>query len=194
VDVYETDFSPVNQRNIFRQASQKRLDISLRKEIRITDRYHLRYGFNVFNLTNTTSMDIAQNGVQIGQHGSCGNALTISKTTTGGQGTSGDVGDCAAGYEKYGMIITNQSDQAGPTVGPAGGGTAGSNLYQKPFTNGTAGKATVVPTTLPLGVNGCSTATAVSSAGCANNGATFGSVTGTIGSSRVITMDLHLTF
>ena len=190
VDVYETNFSNINQRNIFRQASQERLDISLRKEFRVNDRFRMRYGFNVFNVTNRTSMDVPQNGVQIAQHGSCANSLTSASTG----GTSGDVEDCGANYEKYGMIVTNQADQAGPTVGPPGSGTAGSNLYQKPFTNGTSGKATVVPTTLPLGVNGCSAATAVSSAGCANNGATFGSVTGAIGSSRVVTMDLHFTF
>jgi hypothetical protein len=92
------------------------------------------------------------------------------------------------------MIITNQADQGSATLGPIGSGSAGTNLYEKPYTNGTSGKSTMVPTTLPVGVNGCTTATQVSSAGCSNNGATFGSVTGAIGSNRIITMDLHVVF
>jgi len=182
VDVYETDYAPGNQRNIFRQSAQRRLDISIRKEFRVSDRFHLQYAFNIYNVTNTTSMDVPQNGTQLGQNGSCANSFASTY-------------NCAQGYEKYGTIITDQADQNGTVgFGPAGGGTAGSNLYQKPFTNGTSGKNTLVPTTLPLGVNGCSTATAVSSAGCANNGANFGSVTNTIGSQRLMTMDLHITF
>jgi hypothetical protein len=158
------------------------LDISIRKEFRVSDRFHLQYAFNIYNVTNTTSMDVPQNGTQLGQNGSCANSFASTY-------------NCAQGYEKYGTIITDQADQNGTVgFGPAGGGTAGSNLYQKPFTNGTSGKNTLVPTTLPLGVNGCSTATAVSSAGCANNGANFGSVTNTIGSQRLMTMDLHITF
>ncbi|QHN03026.1 hypothetical protein FTO74_06310 [Granulicella sp. WH15] len=184
VDVYETDFSPVNQRNIFRQAAQKRLDISLRKDFRVTDRFTLRYGFNAFNLTNTTSMDIPQNGPQIAQHGSCATSFATTD-------------DCESNYEKFGMIYTNRADQASAVQGagaPAGGGSAGSNLYQRPYTNGTSGKSTIIPTTLPLGVNGCTAATSVTSTTCANNGANFGSVTGAIGSSRIITMDLHVVF
>jgi len=184
VDVYETAFSSVNQRNIFRQGNQNRLDISVRKQFRVTERVHLQYAFNLYNLTNTTSMDVPQNGTQLAQHGSCAN-------------TYATIGDCSSGYEKYGMVVTSQNDQSAPSgtsIAPTGGGTAGANLYQPPYTNGTSGKATLVPTTLPLGVNGCTTATAVSSAGCANNGATFGSVTGVIGSQRIMTMDLHVTF
>jgi len=181
VDVYETAYGPGDQRNIFRQGGQNRVDLSIRKEFRVTERVHMRYAFNVFNLTNTTSMDVPQNGVQVGQHGSCATAFASTE-------------DCTSNYEKYGMIITSQADQGTATTGPAGGGSAGTNLYEKPYTNGTSGKNTLVPTTLPLGVYGCTTATQVSSAGCANNGANFGSVTGTIGSARVVTMDLHVTF
>ena len=137
-------------------------------------------------------MDVPQNGVQIAQHGSCANALTA--TSTGG--TSGDVDDCSNNYEKYGMIITSQTDQGLATSGPAGSGTAGANLYQTPYTGGTSGKGTMVPTQIPLNQPGtsCTTATAVTASTCPNNAATFGSVTGTIGSSRVITMDLHFVF
>jgi hypothetical protein len=182
-DVYETAFAPGNQRNIFRQGMQNRLDISIRKEFSVTERVRMRYGFNIFNVTNTTSMDVPQNGVGIGQHGACANTYTSSSSY-----------DCTNNYEKYGMVITDQADQSGPTVGPAGSGSAGSNLYLLPYTNGTSGKNTMLATTIPLGVNGCTAATSVNSSGCANSADNFGSVTGTIGSNRIITMDLHVIF
>jgi hypothetical protein len=94
----------------------------------------------------------------------------------------------------YGEVITSQADQGMAGTGPAGGGTAGSNLFQKPYTNGTSGKGTMVPLTLPIGVNGCSAATEVTPSGCANNNANLGSVTGVIGSQRLLTMELHVTF
>jgi hypothetical protein len=97
------------------------------------------------------------------------------------------------------MVITDQKDQGAPpgtSISPRGGGTAGSNLYQQPYTTGTPGKGLMVPTTLPLGVNGCTVSGEVTSspAACSNNGATFGSVTGVIGSQRLMTMDLHINF
>jgi Carboxypeptidase regulatory-like domain len=189
VDVYETAYGTGDQRNIFRQGAQNRLDISIRKEFHVTERVHLRYAFNVFNLTNTTSMDVPQNGVQIAQHGSCAN--------TYGTGGTNVLEDCTSGYEKYGMIVTSQADQGATStgLGPAGGGTAGANLYQKPYTGGTAGKSIMVPTTVAVGTNGCAAANEIpTTSSCANNGANFGSVTGAIGSNRLITMDLHITF
>ncbi len=57
-DPYETDFIPSGQRNIFRQSWQRRLDISLVKNTKITERVNLRYSFDVFNLFNTPSFDI----------------------------------------------------------------------------------------------------------------------------------------
>jgi Carboxypeptidase regulatory-like domain len=65
-DVYETTFG-TGQRNIFRQAFQKRADISLIKATRFTDRISGRYTFDVYNLTNTTSFDIPGNSIGIGQ-------------------------------------------------------------------------------------------------------------------------------
>ena len=61
-DPYETGFTS-GQRNIFRQAFQKRADASLVKETKITERYSLKYTFDVYNLTNTTSFDIPGNEV-----------------------------------------------------------------------------------------------------------------------------------
>ena len=56
-DTFETNFS-TGQRNIFRQAWQKRADISLVKNTQLTERYSLKYSFDVFNVTNTASFDI----------------------------------------------------------------------------------------------------------------------------------------
>ena len=158
-DTYETDFV-AGQRNIFRQSPQKRLDISFRKDFKMTDRYGLQYQFNVFNLTNTTSLDIPQNQTQIRQDDACQN------------------GTLNAGCENvvnYGQVGTTAADQ-GSTVGR---GTAGANLDRLPVSSGT-GKATTIPLFL--------------SSGGVNNGATFGSVTNTIGSSRLITMGLRFTY
>jgi hypothetical protein len=187
VDVYETAFAPGDQRNIFRQGAQRSLDLSVRKEFHIKGRVDMLYSFNVYNITNTTSMDVPQDSATIGQHGSCANNYLTG---------SGALYDCVNGYEDYGLIVTSQADQ-GTTVtgaGPAGGGSAGDNLYEKPYTGGTSGRATVVPLTLPLGVYGCSAATEVTPSGCANNNAQLGSVTGVIGSQRMMSMDLHITF
>jgi hypothetical protein len=57
-DPYETNFIDHGQRNIFRQPWQRRADISLLKTTQITERFSLKYSFDVFNLTNTASFDI----------------------------------------------------------------------------------------------------------------------------------------
>jgi len=56
-DTFETNFS-ASGRNLFRQAWQKRGDISLVKDLLITERVKLKYTLDVFNLTNTASFDI----------------------------------------------------------------------------------------------------------------------------------------
>lgn len=61
-DPYETTFTK-GQRNIFRQAFQKRADASLVKLTTFSDRYSLKYTFDVYNLTNTTSLDVPGNEV-----------------------------------------------------------------------------------------------------------------------------------
>jgi hypothetical protein len=61
-DPYETGFT-TGQRNIFRQAFQKRADASLVKVIPITERYNLKFTFDVYNVTNTTSFDIPGDNV-----------------------------------------------------------------------------------------------------------------------------------
>jgi len=67
-DPYETDFG-TGGRNIFRQAFQKRADISLVKETKLSERFDLTYSFDVFNLTNTPSFDTPNNNVLFNPNG-----------------------------------------------------------------------------------------------------------------------------
>jgi hypothetical protein len=177
-DIYETDFAPGNQRNIFRQDAQKRLDLSLRKTFRPTERLSLQYEFNVFNVTNTTSLDVPQDQTQIRQASACSNSAI-------GQGNNCDP---SFYYVNYGQIVTSASggDQQ----------SAKTNLDQIPLSNG-SGKGTTIPTQLPVSSNPgavCTSSKAINANGCPNNGANFGSVTGTIGGSRAVTMGIHVTF
>jgi hypothetical protein len=66
-DPYETGFT-TGQRNIFRQAFQKRADASLAKLIDFRERYKLKFTMDVYNLTNTTSFDIPGNQVSMNQN------------------------------------------------------------------------------------------------------------------------------
>ncbi len=182
-DIYETDFAPSDQRNIFRQSFQKRMDLSLRKSFKISERISLLYAFNVFNLFNTASLDVPQNQTQIAQSYACSNAAANLSPTAA---LSGD-NTCPqnSSYLQYGQIATtnNSADQQ----------SALSNEFVLPVANGT-GKSTTIPTTLTAGQGTCTSYSYASSAGCPNNGATFGSVTGLIGGNRAITMGMHLTF
>jgi hypothetical protein len=56
-DTFETNFTN-GQRNIFRQSWQRRADISFVKLTQLTERFSLKYTFDIFNLTNTSSFDI----------------------------------------------------------------------------------------------------------------------------------------
>jgi len=66
-DPYETGFSS-GQRNIFRQAVQKRADMSLIKVASFSERYSLKYTLDVYNLTNTTSFDVTGDNVSQNQY------------------------------------------------------------------------------------------------------------------------------
>ena len=65
-DPFETGFT-TGQRNIFRQSFQKRADASLVKVLSFKERYNLKYTFDVYNLTNTTSFDVPGNEVSQNQ-------------------------------------------------------------------------------------------------------------------------------
>jgi hypothetical protein len=61
-DNFETGFTS-GQRNIFRQSFQKRADASLVKTTALSDRFSLKYTFDVYNVTNTASFDVPGNEV-----------------------------------------------------------------------------------------------------------------------------------
>jgi hypothetical protein len=56
-DPYETNFT-TGQRNIFRQAWQRRMDVSFVKLTKLNERFVLKYSFDVFNVFNTPSFDV----------------------------------------------------------------------------------------------------------------------------------------
>jgi hypothetical protein len=108
-DVYETGFVP-GQRNIFRQAFQKRADITLQKDLRIKEKYGLRYQFEVFNVTNTPSFDIPTNNITLnpdfselnGEENGTQVQPTASSSVTTPSGAASCQGNSAAcAYELY---------------------------------------------------------------------------------------------
>jgi Carboxypeptidase regulatory-like domain len=56
-DTFETNFAS-GERNIFRQSWQKRTDLSVVKLTQLTERFALKFSFDIFNLTNTASFDV----------------------------------------------------------------------------------------------------------------------------------------
>jgi hypothetical protein len=108
-DVFETTFVP-GQRNLFRQAFQKRADVTLQKSTRIGDNYNLIYRFEVYNVTNTPSFDIPTNEITLNpDFGELGlnesgtqvqpTASSSVTTPTGTASCSGSSQNCA--YELY---------------------------------------------------------------------------------------------
>jgi len=177
-DIYETDFAPP-QRNIFRQDWQRQVNLSLRKQFKLTEKYTLQYEFNVFNITNTASLDVPSNQGQIRQNSAC-------STSAAQEGIVEDL-NCQPGsdyFVNYGQIVTSNN--------PVDQQSAKANLDQLPYSTG-SGKNLNVPTYIPLGVGTCNSTNAIP-AGCPNNSANFGSVYGTIGSNRLITMGFHFTY
>jgi hypothetical protein len=174
-DIYETNFAQ-GQRNLFRQAMQKRLDLSIRKNFHITERASMQYDFNIFNVTNTTSMDVPMDQGQIRQNSAC----SASATAAGNNCTPGKYY-----FVNYGQIVTSSSaaDQQ----------SALANLDQPPYSTG-SGRSLTIPELIPLNTGTCVAVYAVSSGGCPNNAANFGSVIGTIGGNRAFTMGMHVYF
>ena len=177
-DIYETAFN-VGQRNIFRQAMQKRLDLSVRKGFKITEKIRFQYELNAFNVTNTTSPDIPQDQAQIRQNNGC-SATAIAE----------GFNNCSTyrTYLGYGQIVTSPD--------PADQQSALANLDQVPF-SATSGKATLLPLKLSPGQGTCTSGLTVTNSNpayCPNNAANFGSVTGTIGGNRAFTMGIHITY
>ena len=63
-DNVETVFGNTS-RNLFRSPFQKRLDLSLIKNTRISERFSLRFQADAFNLTNTPSFDVPNNDLSL---------------------------------------------------------------------------------------------------------------------------------
>jgi hypothetical protein len=99
-DTVETNFT-TGQRNIFRQQSQKRADISLVKMTNLTERYNLKYTFDVYNLTNTTSFDIPGNEVfqnqNFNQFPAAGQTAVATGCDSNGNQTNSSFYNCPAG-------------------------------------------------------------------------------------------------
>jgi hypothetical protein len=86
-DTFETNFT-TGQRNIFRQSWQRRADISIVKLTQLSDRFALKYSFDVFNLTNTPSFDIPIDNVS--------QNLTFSQVPVQGSNSVPPPATCAA--------------------------------------------------------------------------------------------------
>lgn len=108
-DVYETNFVP-GQRNIFRQWAQRRADITIQKNVPITERYNLNYQFEVFNITNTPSFDVPDNNITLNplfsELNGNGNGTQVQPTASTTVTTPGGTGTCtgsaaACAYELY---------------------------------------------------------------------------------------------
>lgn len=177
-DIYETDFAPP-QRNIFRQSGQRQINLSLRKQFKFTERFSLQYEFNVFNVTNTTSLDVPSNQGQIRQNNACSNSAISSALVSGA-----NCFNPQAYYVNYGQIVTSNN--------PVDQQSALANLDQIPYSTG-SGASLKIPTQIPIGASGCLAENAIPG-GCPNNAANFGSVYSTIGSNRMITMGFHFTY
>ncbi|HEU5352352.1 MAG TPA: carboxypeptidase regulatory-like domain-containing protein [Terracidiphilus sp.] len=176
-DIYETSFN-VGQRNIFRQAAQKRLDLSVRKDVRITEKVNLQLELNIFNITNTSSADIPQDQAQIRQNNGCSSTAIASIYDNNCNTYRSFLG--------YGQVVTSSdsTDQQ----------SALTNYDQVPTKNGT-GRGLTMPLTLQNGQGYCTPDLYIANeSACPNNAANFGSVTGTIGGNRAVTMGMHLTF
>ncbi len=178
-DIYETAFNK-GQRNIFRQAMQKRLDLSVRKSFHVSEKISVQYELNAFNVTNTTSLDVPQDQAQIRQPYACSNTATSASIDNYYNCTPGSF------YINYGQLVSSPlaTDQESTRA----------NLDQLPYSKGT-GKLTRLETTIPVGTGTCSAVYAISATkGCPNNAANFGSATGTIGGARAFTMGIHITY
>jgi hypothetical protein len=175
-DIYETDWAPP-QRNIFRQAGQMQINLSVRKQFKITEHSTLQYEFNVVNVTNTPSLDVPSNQGQIRQNSAC----STSAIEAGNNCTPG-----SDYYVNYGQIVTSPN--------PVDQQSAKANLDQLPYSTG-SGNGTQIPLYIPAGVLSCvAGVNTVGNGQCPNNVANFGSVYSTIGSNRIITMGFHFTY
>ena len=107
-DLYETDFIPSGQRNIFRQSWQKRADISIVKTTKITERLSAKYSFDVFNVTNTPSFDIPVDDVTQNEFFNGFPAVGTPPRPTACDSTNTGFYNCPAGLGNVNKIIGSQ--------------------------------------------------------------------------------------
>jgi hypothetical protein len=93
-DPYETNFT-TGQRNIFRQSFQKRGDASLVKLTNFSERYALKYTFDVYNLTNSSSLDVPGN--EVSQNGNYNGFPSAAGSYPSGVAPSGSTCSTQAG-------------------------------------------------------------------------------------------------
>jgi hypothetical protein len=134
-DIFETGFAK-GERNLFRQSPQEQLNLTLRKSFHVGEKVSVEYQFNVFNVTNTPSLDIPQDQTNIGQA-------------------------CVGCYDEanYGQVETSKGHEA----------AALPQLYVLPTANKSA-------------------------SGQVTSSSNFGSVTDSIGSARIVTIGVHITY
>ncbi len=95
-DDFETSFTS-GQRNIFRQVWQKRADISIVKDMKLTERVSLKYSLDVFNVTNTASFDIPIDNVSQNQYYDDFPTAGTAPLPTSCNGTNTGFYNCPAG-------------------------------------------------------------------------------------------------
>ena len=102
-DPYETNFTS-GQRNIFRQAWQRRADISLVKNTQLTERVTMKYSLDVFNVTNTASFDIPVDDVSQNEYYNQYPVVGTPATPTACDSTNSGFYNCPSG-----LGITNKT-------------------------------------------------------------------------------------
>jgi len=81
-DPYESAYGN-SGRNLFRSPFQFRIDQTVGKEFQVTERVHLRFDFDAFNLTNHASFDAPNNNVSFYNYG---NPPSINNPPSGSLG------------------------------------------------------------------------------------------------------------
>jgi hypothetical protein len=67
-DNSETTYGPRGGRNVFRGDFQKRADLTLFKNTKLSERFQLRTEVQAFNITNTPSFDTPNNNAEFDPH------------------------------------------------------------------------------------------------------------------------------
>jgi len=103
-DLYETNFT-TGQRNIFRQAWQKATNISIVKITQLTERFTLKYRFEISNATNTASFDIPIDDVSQNQFYNQFPVVGTTPLPTACDNTNTGFYNCPAGLGAVNKII-----------------------------------------------------------------------------------------